>query len=70
MRESESKKCTITNTYSEPPPPVTTAKIIVTKKVVLLRGGGDREPSDFTITIDENNPTPSSTGIWHHYHNK
>ncbi|MGB7556882.1 MAG: beta-propeller fold lactonase family protein [Nitrososphaeraceae archaeon] len=59
MRESESKKCTITNTYSEPPPPVTTAKIIVTKKVIN-EGGGDREPSDFTITIDGNNPTPSS----------
>jgi YVTN family beta-propeller protein len=59
MREGESKKCTITNTYSEPPPPVTTAKIIVTKKVIN-EGGGDREPSDFTITVDGNNPTPSS----------
>jgi YVTN family beta-propeller protein len=59
MREGESKKCTITNTYSEPPPPVTTANIIVIKKVIN-EGGGDREPSDFTITIDGNNPTPSS----------
>jgi large repetitive protein len=59
MREGESKKCTITNTYSEPPPPVTTANIIVTKKVIN-EGGGDREPSDFTITVDGNNPTPSS----------
>jgi YVTN family beta-propeller protein len=59
MREGESKKCTITNTYSEPPPPVMTAKIIVTKKVIN-EGGGDREPSDFTITVDGNNPTPSS----------
>ena len=59
MRDGESKKCTITNTYSEPPPPITTAKIIVTKKVIN-EGGGDREPSDFTITVDGNNPTPSS----------
>jgi hypothetical protein len=59
MREGESKKCTITNTYSEPPPLVTTANIIVTKKVIN-EGGGDREPSDFTITVDGNNPTPSS----------
>jgi YVTN family beta-propeller protein len=59
MREGESKKCTITNTYSEPPPPVTTANIIVTKKVIN-EGGGDREPSDFTITVDGNNPNPSS----------
>jgi YVTN family beta-propeller protein len=59
MRDGESKKCTITNTYSEPPPPVTTAKIIVTKKVIN-EGGGDREPSDFTITVDGNNPAPSS----------
>jgi YVTN family beta-propeller protein len=59
MREGESKKCTITNTYSEPAPPVTTAKIIVTKKVIN-EGGGDREPSDFTITVDGNNPNPSS----------
>ncbi|HEX5977099.1 MAG TPA: hypothetical protein VFY68_07465, partial [Nitrososphaeraceae archaeon] len=53
MREGESKKCTITNTYSEPAPPVTTAKIIVSKKVIN-EGGGDREPSDFTITVDGN----------------
>ena len=59
MREGESKRCTITNTYSEPSPPVTTANIIVTKKVIN-EGGGDKKPSDFTITVDGNNPTPSS----------
>src|SRR5919106_1325456 len=59
IREGESKRCTITNTYSEPPPPDTTATIIVTKKVVN-EGGGDKKPSDFTITVDGNNPTPSS----------
>jgi YVTN family beta-propeller protein len=59
MREGESKRCTITNTYSEPTPPVTTAKIIVTKKVIN-EGGGDKKPSDFTITVDGNNPSPSS----------
>jgi YVTN family beta-propeller protein len=59
IREGESKRCTITNTYSEPPPPDTTATIIVTKKVVN-EGGGDKKPSDFTIKVDANNPTPSS----------
>ena len=41
------------------PPPVTTGMIIVTKKVIN-EGGGDKQPSDFTITVDGNNPTPSS----------
>jgi YVTN family beta-propeller protein len=59
MREGESKRCIITNTYSEPSPPVTTANIIVIKKVIN-EGGGDKRPSDFTITVDGNNPTPSS----------
>jgi YVTN family beta-propeller protein len=59
IREGESKDCTITNTYSEPPPPITTATIFVTKKVIN-EGGGDKKPSDFTITVDGNNPTPSS----------
>jgi YVTN family beta-propeller protein len=59
MREGESKRCTITNTYSEPSPPVTTANIIVTKKVIN-DGGGDKRPSDFAITVDGNTPNPSS----------
>src|ERR687889_285621 len=33
--------------------------VIVTKKVIN-EGGGDKKPSDFTITVDGNNPTPSS----------
>lgn len=59
IREGERKECTITNTYSVLPPPVTTGMIIVTKKVIN-EGEGDKEPSDFTITVDGNNPTPSS----------
>ena len=66
IREGEPNECTITNTYSvspppppPPPPPVTTGKIIVTKKV-NNEGGGDKKPSDFTITVNGNNPTPSS----------
>jgi hypothetical protein len=59
IREGERKECNITNTYSVVPPPVTTGMIIVTKKVVN-EGGGDKQPSDFTITVDGNNPTPSS----------
>ena len=66
IREGETNECTITNTYSvspppppPPPPPVTTGKIIVITKV-NNEGGGDKKPSDFTITINGNNPTPSS----------
>jgi hypothetical protein len=33
--------------------------LLVTKQVVN-EGGGEAEPSDFTITVDGNNPTPSS----------
>jgi YVTN family beta-propeller protein len=65
IREGETNECTITNTYSvsppppPPPPPVTTGKIIVITKV-NNEGGGDKKPSDFTITVSGNNPTPSS----------
>ena len=65
IREGETNECTITNTYSAspppppPPPPVTTGKIIVITKV-NNEGGGDKKPSDFTITVSGNNPTPSS----------
>ena len=59
IREGERKECNITNTYSVVPPPVTTGMIIVTKKVIN-EGGGDKRPSDFTITVDGNNPNPSS----------
>ena len=65
IREGETNECTITNTYSvsppppPPPPPVTTGKINVITKV-NNEGGGDKKPSDFTITVSGNNPTPSS----------
>ncbi len=59
IREGESKSCTITNTYSVSPPPITTGEIVVTKRVIN-EGGGTARPSDFTITVDGNNPTPSS----------
>ena len=56
----ETKKCTIINTYSaSPPPPIATGKIIVIKRVIN-DGGGTKSPSDFIITINGNNPTPSS----------
>ena len=56
----ENKECTIINTYSaSPPPPITTGKIIVIKKVIN-DGGGTKSPSDFIITVNGNNPTPSS----------
>ena len=55
----QTKQCVITNTYSASPPPVTTGEIIVTKRVIN-EGGGSARPSDFTITVDGNNPTPAS----------
>jgi YVTN family beta-propeller protein len=42
-------------TNNEPQP----GTIIVTKRVIN-EGGGSAKPSDFTITVDGNNPTPSS----------
>jgi YVTN family beta-propeller protein len=59
IREGEAKTCMITNTYSVTPPPITTGEIVVTKRVIN-EGGGSAKPSDFTITVDGNNPTPSS----------
>ena len=59
IREGETKSCTITNTYSVSPPPITTGQIVVTKRVIN-EGGGTARPSDFTITVDGNNPTPPS----------
>jgi YVTN family beta-propeller protein len=59
INDGETKKCTITNTYTALPPPTTTGKIIVTKKVIN-EGGGNKNPSDFTITVNGNNPSPSS----------
>ena len=55
----QTKQCVITNTYSASPPPVTTGEIVVTKRVIN-EGGGSARPSDFTITVDGNNPTPAS----------
>jgi YVTN family beta-propeller protein len=49
-------KCTITNLY-QPPPQI--GKLIVTKKVVN-NGIGTKNPSDFTITVSGNSPSPSS----------
>ena len=49
-------QCTITNEYRSLP---ITAKLIVTKKVIN-NGIGDKKPSDFTITVRGNNPSPSS----------
>jgi YVTN family beta-propeller protein len=59
IRAAETKECIITNTYSATPPPITTGEIVVTKRVIN-EGGGSARPSDFTITVAGNNPTPSS----------
>ena len=59
VQAGETKECTITNTYSVSPPPITTGEIVVTKRVIN-EGGGSARPSDFTITVDGNSPTPSS----------
>jgi YVTN family beta-propeller protein len=49
-------QCTITNDYQLTP---TMSKLRVTKKVVN-NGIGDKNPSDFTITVSGNHPSPSS----------
>jgi YVTN family beta-propeller protein len=49
-------QCTITNEYRLTP---ITAKLTVTKKVIN-NGIGDKKPSDFTISVTGNNPSPSS----------
>jgi YVTN family beta-propeller protein len=60
INPEQERNCTITNVYNKPvPPPVTTGKIIVTKQVIN-DGGGSRRPSDFTINVDGNNPSPRS----------
>jgi YVTN family beta-propeller protein len=49
-------KCTITNGY-QPTPKM--AKLMVTKKIIN-NGIGVKNPSDFTITVTGNNPSPNS----------
>src|SRR5215213_5853325 len=58
IQAGETLSCTISNKYN-PFIPGILSKLIVTKKVVN-EGGGDKKPSDFTITVSGNNPTPSS----------
>ena len=49
-------KCTITNTYQPTP---TVAKLMVVKKIIN-NGIGNKKPSDFTITVSGNSPSPNS----------
>src|SRR5918996_1019682 len=58
IQAGKTVSCTISNKYN-PFIPGILSKLIVTKKVVN-EGGGDKKPSDFTITVSGNNPTPSS----------
>ena len=52
------KKCNITNVYQEPRP---TSKLIVIKNVDNSQQGSlNKRPSDFTITVHGNNPSPRS----------
>jgi hypothetical protein len=48
-----------TSSPSLPPINLVQGKLIVTEKVVN-EGGGNKKPSDFTITVHGNNPSPSS----------
>ena len=49
-------QCTITNEFRSTP---TTANLVVTKNVIN-NGIGNKKPSDFTITVTGNDPSPSS----------
>ena len=58
MSSGQAKNCTITNKYN-PFIPGFLSKIIVTKNVGN-QGGGTGKPSDFTISVSGNNPSPAS----------
>ena len=58
IQAGDTVRCTVTNKYNQFIPGIL-PKLIVTKQVIN-EGGGEAEPSDFTITVDGNNPTPSS----------
>src|SRR5919106_25280 len=58
IQGGDTVSCTITNKYNPFIPGILT-KLIVTKQVIN-DGGGTKSPSDFIITINGNNPTPSS----------
>ena len=56
INPGQTKTCTITNTYNLPLLP--SELTVVTQ--VNNEGGGKKNPSDFTIQVDGNNPNPSS----------
>jgi YVTN family beta-propeller protein len=51
-------QCTIINKYTGPPPGSTTFLDVITN--VIDNNQGTKKPSDFTITVSGNNPSPSS----------
>src|ERR687897_2632952 len=56
INPGQTKTCTITNTYNLPLLP---SKLTIFTQV-NNEGGGKKNPSDFTIQVDGNNPNPSS----------
>ena len=55
----ETLRCNLTNTFEKPSPPITISTLKVNKEVIN-EGGGTNKPSDFTINVRGNNPSPSS----------
>jgi YVTN family beta-propeller protein len=55
----ETLRCNLTNTFEKPSPPITISTLKVNKEVIN-EGGGTDKPSDFTINVRGNNPSPSS----------
>jgi YVTN family beta-propeller protein len=55
----ETLRCNLTNTFEKPSPPITISTLKVNKEVIN-EGGGNDKPSDFTINVRGNNPSPSS----------
>ncbi|HYY49641.1 MAG TPA: hypothetical protein VE643_02125 [Nitrososphaeraceae archaeon] len=51
-------KCTVTNKYTGAPPGSTTFLDVITN--VINNNQGTKKPSDFTITVKGNNPSPRS----------
>ncbi|MGC2426566.1 MAG: hypothetical protein WA421_05995, partial [Nitrososphaeraceae archaeon] len=53
------RKKPLENNTSLPINPIISGKVIVTKKVIN-QGGGTDKPSDFTISVSGNNPSPAT----------
>lgn len=59
-KQNDIIKISAENTTSSLPPNNQVQGIVIVTKKVINEGGGDKKPSDFTITIHGNDPSPNS----------